>query len=58
MKLWIGRKRRDGKRKVTLGWDNGVRINKIFSDKQIEELKKKAEDVYHEIYNLPQQIRN
>jgi len=39
MTLVIKNKRKDGKFMVTLGFDNGVKMNKIVTNEQLEKLK-------------------
>lgn len=50
MKAWIKTTpRKDGKHKVTLGFDNGRRFNKLYTPEQIKEMVDNKND-YDEIY--------
>lgn len=39
-------RRKDGKYPVTLTYDNGVKLNKIFTQQQVEETKVKCDNIY------------
>lgn len=44
MKLWVQLPRKDHKYPVTIGFDNGVRIKKIVTYEQLQELKAKSDE--------------
>ena len=51
MKIWITRKqRKDGKHKITFGYDNGIRINKLYTKEKISELTTKMKHENKEVY--------
>lgn len=51
MDLWIHKPRKDGKYPVTIGFDNGVRIKKIVTYEQLEDLKRKQKSEQQEETN-------
>ena len=42
MKAWIGEKRKDGKYPVTYGFENGKRIKKVITGREVLNLKELA----------------
>ncbi len=49
MIIWItSKKRKDGKFNATCGFDNGVRIKKVFTEEKIKEYKEQGAEIkYH-----------
>lgn len=47
MELWIHHLRKDGKYKVTYGFDNGAKLRKIIDHAATLEAIKKAEKVFY-----------